>query len=79
MFVLGLYPYYFCYKKRNQTNMTSEDYYKLGNDYRQKGDFKHAMDSYCEAIALDSESPAKEAKKMLEAIYAFHCKDMYNP
>jgi tetratricopeptide (TPR) repeat protein len=59
--------------------MTSEDYYKLGNDYRKKGDFKHAIDSYMEAIALDSNSPAVEAKKMLENIFAFYCKDMYNP
>ena len=46
--------------------MTAEDYYKLGNSYRKKGDFKHAIDSYNEAIALDPNSPAVEAKKMLE-------------
>ena len=59
--------------------MTSADYYRLGNDLRRQGDFKRAMEAYMEAIALDPESPAAEAKKMLEDIYVFYCKDMYNP
>jgi tetratricopeptide (TPR) repeat protein len=59
--------------------MTAEDYYKLGNEYRRKGDWKHAIDNYLEAIALDPESPAVEAKQMLDDMYAFYCKDMYNP
>ena len=50
--------------------MTAEDYYKLGNEYRRKGDWKHA---------LDPESPAVEAKQMLDDMFAFYCKDMYNP
>jgi tetratricopeptide (TPR) repeat protein len=66
-------------REKNKNTMTSEDYYRLGNSYRKKGDFKHAIDSYMEAIALDSNSPAVEAKKMLENIFAFYCKDMYNP
>ena len=59
--------------------MTAEDYYKLGNEYRRKGDWKHAIDNYLEAIALDPESPAVEAKQMLDDMFAFYCKDMYNP
>lgn len=59
--------------------MTAEDYYKLGNEYRRKGDWKHAIDNYFEAIALDPESPAVEAKQMLDDMFAFYCKDMYNP
>lgn len=59
--------------------MTEEDYYKLGNEYRRKGDWKHAIDNYLEAIALDPESPAVEAKQMLDDMFAFYCKDMYNP
>ena len=59
--------------------MTAEDYYKLGNEYRRKGDGKHAIDNYLEAIALDPESPAVEAKQMLDDMFAFYCKDMYNP
>lgn len=59
--------------------MTAEDYYKLGNEYRRKGDWNHAIDNYLEAIALDPESPAVEAKQMLDDMFAFYCKDMYNP
>lgn len=59
--------------------MTAKDYYKLGNEYRRKGDWKHAIDNYLEAIALDPESPAVEAKQMLDDMFAFYCKDMYNP
>lgn len=59
--------------------MTAEDYYKLGNEYRRKGDWKHAIDNYLEAIALDPESPAVESKQMLDDMFAFYCKDMYNP
>ncbi len=59
--------------------MTAEDYYKLGNEYRRKGDWKQAIDNYLEAIALDPESPAVEAKQMLDDMFAFYCKDMYNP
>lgn len=59
--------------------MTAEDYYKLGNEYRRKGDWEHAIDNYLEAIALDPESPAVEAKQMLDDMFAFYCKDMYNP
>ena len=55
--------------------MTADEYYKLGNEYRRKGDWQHAL----EAIALDPMSPAVEAKRMLDDILAYRCKDMYNP
>ena len=59
--------------------MTSKEFYIRGNDFRRQGDFKRAMEAYMESIALDANSPAVEAKKMLESIYAFYCKAMYNP
>ena len=59
--------------------MNSEEYYKQGNEYRRQGDFQQAMNCYLEAIALDPESPAVEAKKVLDDIMNFYCKDMYNP
>ena len=49
--------------------MTSADYYRLGNDFRRQGDFKRAMEAYMEAIALDPESPAAEAKKIYQKHY----------
>ena len=59
--------------------MTSEEYFQLGNEYRKKGDWQHALDNYMEAIALDPESPAVEAKKLLEDILNCYNKDAYNP
>ncbi len=59
--------------------VTAEEYYKRGNEYRRKGDWKHALDNYLEAIALNPESPAVEAKRMIDDILAYYCKDMYNP
>ena len=32
--------------------MTAEEYYQEGNAWRKQGDFKRALDSYMEAIAL---------------------------
>ena len=59
--------------------MTSEEYFQLGIEYRKKGDWQHALDNYMEAIALNPESPAVEAKKLLEDILNFYNKDAYNP
>ncbi|MBR5655271.1 MAG: tetratricopeptide repeat protein [Prevotella sp.] len=59
--------------------MTAEEFYNLGNEYRRKGDWQQALNNYMEAIALDAESPAVEAKKMLEDILDFYHKDAYNP
>ena len=59
--------------------MTAEKYYQEGNAWRKQGDFKRALDSYMEAIALDPESPAVAAKEMLDYIMSFYCKDYYNP
>lgn len=45
--------------------MTSEEYYRLGNEYRKGGNWQMALNNYMEAIALDSGSPAVQAKEML--------------
>lgn len=60
-------------------SMTAEEFYKQGNERRRQGDWKGAIDNYLEAIALDPNSPAVEAKKMVDDILAFYCKDFYNP
>ena len=59
--------------------MTSEEYYRLGNEYRKRGNWQMALNNYMEAIALDSGSPAVQAKEMLESILNFYKKDAYNP
>ncbi|MBQ9671275.1 MAG: tetratricopeptide repeat protein [Prevotella sp.] len=57
----------------------AETLYQQGNDYRRAGNFAEAINCYIEAARMDPESPAVEAKKMLDDIMAFYCKDMYNP
>jgi tetratricopeptide (TPR) repeat protein len=59
--------------------MTAAEWYQQGNSYRQRGDWQHALNCYMEAIELDPQSPAVEAKEMLESILNFYNKDAYNP
>ena len=59
--------------------MTAQEYYELGNAARKRGQWHEAINFYIQAIALDPDSPALEAKRMLDDIMAFYCKDMYNP
>ena len=59
--------------------MTAEEWYQLGNEARKRGQWHDAIYAYIQAIALDPDSPAVEAKRMLDDIMAFYCKDMYNP
>ena len=59
--------------------MTAEERYQKGNEYRRLSDWKHAIDCYLEAIELDPDSPAVEAKRMLDDILNFYNKDAYNP
>ncbi|MBR5062718.1 MAG: tetratricopeptide repeat protein [Prevotella sp.] len=59
--------------------LKAEDYYQLGNQYRKQGKWHLAINNYLEAIALDPDSPAVEAKQMLEDILNFYHKDAYNP
>lgn len=58
---------------------TAEEYYLKGNEYRKRSLWHEAINCYIEAIKLDPDSPAVEAKQMLDDIMAFYCKDMYNP
>ena len=59
--------------------MTAEEWYLKGNEYRKQSDWKHAIDCYLEAIDLDPNSPAIEAKEMLDDILNFYNKDAYYP
>lgn len=58
---------------------TAQEFYEQGNEARKRGEFHEAINCYMQAIALDPDSPAVEAKRMLDDIMAFYCKDMYNP
>jgi outer membrane protein assembly factor BamD (BamD/ComL family) len=57
----------------------AEAFYQQGNEARKRGQWHEAINNYIQAIALDPDSPAVEAKRMLDDIMAFYCKDMYNP
>ena len=59
--------------------MTAEEYYKKGKEFHRAGNWQEAIHCYLEAIELDPDSPAVEAKKMVEDILNFYNKDMYNP
>ena len=59
--------------------MSAEEYYQQGNEARKRGQWHGAINAYIQAIELDPDSPAVEAKRMLDDIMAFYCKDMYNP
>lgn len=56
----------------------AEAYYLLGNAYRKQGDWQGALNNYQEAIAIDPESPANEARNMVIDILNFYNKDMFN-
>ena len=59
--------------------MTAEQHYQAGNAARKEGKWHEAINHYIEAINLDPDSPAVEAKRMLDDILAYYCKDMYKP
>lgn len=61
------------------SGVTAKEYYQQGNEARKRGQWHEAINCYIKAIELDPDSPAVEAKRMLDDIYAFYCKDMYNP
>ncbi len=55
-----------------------QGYYLRGNAYRKLSNWQQAMNSYQQAIDLNPESPACEAREMLTDILSFYNKDMYN-
>ena len=59
--------------------MTSEELYERGNAFRRQGNWQQAINCYIEAIELNSDSPAVEAKAMLDDILNYYHKDAYNP
>ena len=58
---------------------TAEDYYLRGNEFRKHGQWHEAINCYLQAMELDPDSPAVEAKRMLDDILSFYNKDAYNP
>ena len=53
-------------------------YYLLGNAYRKMNNWQGALNNYQEAININPDSPAKDAREMMMNIINFYNKDMYN-
>lgn len=56
-----------------------EIYYLLGNAYRKQQNWQQAINNYSEAVSINPESPAREARTMILDILNFYHKDLYNP
>ena len=63
---------------KENTGDTDKAYYLLGNASRKLGDCQGALTNYQQAISLNPDSPAKEAKAMVMDILNFYNKDMFN-
>lgn len=59
--------------------MTAQEYYEQGSACRRQADWQGAINNYLKAIEIDPESPAVEAKQMLDDILNYYHKDSYNP
>ena len=57
---------------------TDQAYYLKGNACRKLGDWQGALNNYQEAININPESPAKDARAMMMDILNFYNKDMFN-
>lgn len=57
---------------------TDVAYYLLGNAFRKQGDWQGALNNYQEAIDINPDSPAAEARNMVIDILNFYNKDMFN-
>ena len=62
----------------SKQDQAADIYYLLGNAYRKQGNWQQAMNHYQEAIVLDPDSPAKDARNMIVNILDFYNKDMFN-
>lgn len=52
-------------------------HYLMGNIHYKACEWKEAIEHYMEAVAINSESPAKEKLKMTYKILSFYNKDIY--
>ena len=57
----------------------AEVYSLRGNAFRQKGDWKMAMNAYLSDIDLNPDSPAVESYRAAQQVLSFYHTDYYNP
>ena len=55
-----------------------ELHYMMGNVWAKTNDWQKALESYNQALELNPESPASEAKEMIMDILVFFDKERYN-
>ncbi len=63
----------------NSSKEKAAYYYTKGNNMRKKGKWTEAINYYISAIELNPDSPAVQAKEMLDNILNYYNKDIYNP
>ena len=63
---------------KSEKVFSEEVYYQLGNAYRKQGNWQGALNNYQEAININPDSPAKDARQMIMDILNFYNKDMFN-
>ncbi len=54
-------------------------HYLRGRAYMKKADWREATNNFLRAEQLDKNSPAAEARRMIDEILEFYNKDLYNP
>ena len=54
-------------------------FYLRGNAFRQKENWREAMNCYLRAVELDPHGPGVEAYEMAKRILDYYNKDYYNP
>lgn len=67
---------------REKLDRTPEDdslHYLMGNAYRRQSNWQMALEHYAEALELNPDSPARQAKAMLTDILNYRCKELLNP
>lgn len=57
----------------------AEVWYLRGNAFRQKGDWKMAMNAYLQSVELQPDGPAATSCENLQEILSFYHTDYYNP
>ena len=61
------------------SEMMAEVWYLRGNAFRQKGDWKMAMNAYLQSVELQPNGPAATSCENLQEILSFYHTDYYNP
>lgn len=57
----------------------AEVWYLRGNAFRQKGDWKMAMNAYLQSVEIQPDGPAAASCENLQEILSFYHTDYYNP